>query len=87
MTEPDPIAEAFANFKKRPKDNIVPKTPAAEDATPIPTGPAQPYHVDEFDDDGITHETGTAFTGKSIYSVEQLMEQKRQREERERDDD
>lgn len=58
--EPDPIGEAFRNFTPRPKD-IVPKTPPAEDDSPIPTGPAIGYYNDELGDDGTTHETGTAW--------------------------
>ncbi len=36
--EPDPIAAAFAAFKKRPKDTV-PRTPHVEDAFAHPHGP------------------------------------------------
>jgi hypothetical protein len=78
--EPDPIAEAFRTHQRRPKD-IVPREPRAEDAMPIPTGPALSYHADDGDGEGMSRETGSAFVGPSTYSVEQLMERKAKREE------
>jgi hypothetical protein len=80
--EPDPIAEAFRTFKKRPKD-IVPRKPRADDP-PITTGPGGTYHNVETTADGMTREGGTAFIERSIYTREQL---RKLREEREREND
>jgi hypothetical protein len=76
--QPDPIAEAFRTFQKRPKD-IVRRT--SGDGTPIPTG-HQPVHDDYLDGDGMTRDTSTEVIGTALYTTEQVLERKRQRDER-----
>ena len=85
MSEPgqpppeDPIAEAFREHRRPPRD-VVPRTPSA-DAPPIPTGYV-PYFNDELGPDGVSRETGTAYVAAPVMSVEQLMQRIRDREER-----
>lgn len=80
----DPVT-AFAEYRCRPK-GVVEREPRAEDAAPIPTGIGVSVHSDEVGADGVTRETeGWSITGPSFYSVEDVLEHKRQREGREHD--
>ena len=80
MSEPDPIAEAFNNYRKPPRD-VVPRTQPG-DQPPIPRGFGIEVVSYEITDTGVTRETeNVALVRAPIYNVEQLRRRRLEREE------
>lgn len=58
---PDPIAQAFRNYQRAPKDTVPRHVP--DNLPPITAGPGQ-YSATEITEDGVTHVEAPAWIAK-----------------------